>query len=100
MGCLRCRSCAYILRINSEGLMSRSAISSNRKATNISLDMSLMEQASAFNTNISRTCERGLAEQIAESRADRWLEEHAEALAPSNSYVESNGLPLSVFRQF
>src|SRR3546814_7820980 len=88
MGCLRCRSCAYILRINSEGLMSRSAISSNRKATNISLDMSLLEQARAFNINISRACERGLAEQIAASRAERWREENAEALASSNRYVE------------
>src|SRR3546814_10127421 len=98
MGCLRCRSCAYILRINSEGLMSRSAISSNRKATNISLDMSLLEQARAFNINISRACERGLAEQIAESRAERWRAENAEALALSNRYDERNGLPLSGFR--
>src|SRR3546814_7915341 len=70
--------------------MSRSAISSNRKATNISLDMSLLEQARAFNINISRACERGLAEQIAESRAERWRAENAEALASSNRYVERN----------
>src|SRR3546814_20835470 len=78
--------------------MSRSAISANRKATNISLDMSLLEQARAFNINISRACERGLAEQIAESRAKRWRAEKAEALASSNRYVERNGLHLSDFR--
>src|SRR3546814_18838256 len=91
MGCLRCRSCAYILRINSEGLMSRSAISSNRKATNISLDMSLLEQARAFNIHISRACERGLAEQIAESRAARWGAEKAEALASAHRCDGRNG---------
>src|SRR3546814_21177494 len=99
MGCLRCRSCAYILRINSEGLMSRSAISSNRKATNISLDMSLLEQARAFNINISRACERGLAEQIAESRAERWRAENAEELAASNRDVQRKTEKLRVGKE-
>ena len=80
--------------------MARIAASSHRKATNLSLDISLLEQARALDINISRACERGLAEQIAEARAVRWRAENAEALASSNEYVERNGLPLSNFRQF
>lgn len=72
----------------------------SRKATNISLDLSLLEQARALDINISRACERGLAEQIAETRAERWRTENAEALASSNGYVERNGLPLYGFRRF
>lgn len=71
-----------------------------RKATNISLDQTLLEEARALDINISRACERGLVEQIAESRAQRWRAENADALASSNHFAEQNGLPLSDFRQF
>ena len=80
--------------------MTRAANPSQPKATNISLDLGLLEQARALDINISRACERGLAAQIAETRAERWRAENAEALASSNEYVERNGLPLSGFRQF
>jgi len=80
--------------------MTRAASPSQRKATNISLDLGLLEQARALDINISRACERGLAAQIAETRAERWRAENAEALASSNEYIERNGLPLSGFRQF
>jgi antitoxin CcdA len=71
-----------------------------RKATNISLDTGLIDEARALNINISRACERGLAEQIREVRVQRWQQENAEALASSNAYVERKGLPLARFRQF
>jgi antitoxin CcdA len=77
--------------------MSRAAA---RKATNISLDTGLLEQARALDINISRACERGLAEQIAEARTVRWQAENEEALASSNAYVEQDGLPLAGFRRF
>ena len=80
--------------------MTRVATPSHRKATNVSLDLSLLEQARALDINISRACERGLAAQIAETRAERWRAENAPALASSNDYVERHGLPLSGFRQF
>ena len=80
--------------------MPKAAPSSTRKATNVSLNPTLLEEARLLDINISRACERGLAQQIAESRADRWLAENAEALASSNRYVERNGLPLADFRRF
>lgn len=80
--------------------MPKGATSSVRKATNVSLDAALIEQARDLDINISRACERGLAEQIAEARDERWRRENAEAVASFNTYVERNGLPLARFRQF
>lgn len=71
-----------------------------RKATNISLDSDLLEAAKALGVNISRACERGLAEQVSETRAERWLEENKQALESSNLFVERRGLPLARHRQF
>ena len=71
-----------------------------RKATNISLDSDLLEAAKALGVNISRACERGLAEQVSETRAERWLQENKQALESSNDFVEQNGLPLASHRQF
>jgi Post-segregation antitoxin (ccd killing mechanism protein) encoded by the F plasmid len=80
--------------------MPRATTSSVRKPTNVSLDPELLAQARSLDINVSRACERGLVEQIAETRAQRWRQENAEALASSNAYVDHNGLPLARFRQF
>lgn len=71
-----------------------------RKPTNVSLDTNLVSEAKRLGVNISRACEQGLAALIAEERARRWRSENAEAIASSNAFVESNGLPLEGLRQF
>ncbi|WP_066702738.1 type II toxin-antitoxin system CcdA family antitoxin [Sphingobium amiense] len=71
-----------------------------RRATNISLDTALLAEAKALGVNISRACEKGLADQIRISRAQRWREENRDALASSNAHVEREGLPLSRHRAF
>lgn len=71
-----------------------------RKATNVSLSTALLREARQLGINISRACERGLAEQIAELRATRWLEENSEAIRSSNAHAESKGLPLAAQRRF
>jgi antitoxin CcdA len=71
-----------------------------KKATNLSLNSELVEQARALGINLSRACERGLEIQIAEVPAKQWQEENREALAFANEYVEQHGLPLARFRQF
>ena len=71
-----------------------------RKPTNVSLDSELLEAAKELGVNVSRACERGLAEQVAEVRSRRWLEENKDALESSNQYVERKGLPLAQYRQF
>lgn len=71
-----------------------------RRATNVSLDPRLIEEARALEVNVSRACERGLIEQIGEARAARWLIENSEAVAASNAYADQQGLPLASARLF
>jgi antitoxin CcdA len=74
--------------------------SAPKRATNVSLNSDLLEQAKALGVNVSRACERGLAAQIAELREKRWLDESRAALASSNAYVEAHGLPLAKHRPY
>jgi antitoxin CcdA len=71
-----------------------------KRATNVSLSGRLLSEARALGINVSRACDRGLALQIAEERARRWLDENKAALESSNAYVERRGLPLARYRQF
>lgn len=80
--------------------MRNSAVSALKKPTNVSLDTMLLDEAKELGVNVSRACERGLAEEIAEQKRKRWLEESRDAIAWSNEYVEKNGLPLARYRQF
>ena len=73
---------------------------SPRRATNVSLDEALVNEARAPGINLSRACEGGLADAIARERARRWRVENADALASSNAHVEAHGLPLARHRQF
>lgn len=71
-----------------------------RKATNLSLDSALVEDARALGINLSRACEEGLRKEISVERTRQWQEENAEAIQHWNAYVEEHGLPLDKYRQF
>lgn len=71
-----------------------------RKATNVTISVSVLEAARALNVNISQAAELGLSKAIAERRAALWLEENREALNSSNQYVDQYGLPLAHYRGF
>jgi antitoxin CcdA len=73
---------------------------SARRPTNISLPEALTAEARSLGINISQACERGLAREVAGARARLWLKENERALASSNEYVDSHGLPLARLRQF
>lgn len=75
-------------------------VSAPKRATNVSLNSDLLEQAKSLGINVSRACERGLAEQITKMRDKLWLEENREAIESSNAYVEANGLPLAKHRPY
>jgi post-segregation antitoxin (ccd killing protein) len=47
-----------------------------------------------------RDCEGGLAQEIAATRKERWLEENGTALDAANAYVKARGLPLACHRKF
>lgn len=73
---------------------------SARRAANLSIDASLMEEARQLKINLSRAAETGIAKAVREEKARRWQEENAEAIRSSNEYVEKYGLPLAKYRQF
>lgn len=80
--------------------MTITAAAAPRRATNVSLDAALVAAARDLGINLSQACERGLAEQVARTRAERWRAENAAAVAASNAHVEAHGLPLAEHRQF
>jgi len=71
-----------------------------RKATNVSLPRHLVAEAKELGISLSRACERGLSEEIADARTRRWQEENRAGIAAWNAHVEAEGLPLARFRSF
>ncbi len=71
-----------------------------RRPTNVTLSESLLRDAKDLEINVSQACERGLAAEVAEVKARRWLKENRAAMDAWNDYVERQGLPLAEFRQF
>ena len=71
-----------------------------RKATNVSIDPTLVADAKAEGINLSRVLEVGLAAELKRVREERWLEENREAIAEWTAWTENNGLILGKYRQF
>ena len=71
-----------------------------KRATNVTLPVALVAEAKALGINLSQACERGLSEQVGETRAEHWRRENAGAIATWNAWTEENGLPLARYRQF
>jgi antitoxin CcdA len=91
--------------INAQGIIMpstdpRTATRPLRRPTNVSLDRALVEEARSFGINLSQACEYGITQQLAKTRAERWVEENRDALASSNAFVNAHGLPLAGQRRF
>jgi antitoxin CcdA len=72
----------------------------NRRATSLTMDRQLLDDARALGVNVSRAAEAGLTKALKEAREAAWKRENADAIAYWNTYVEENGLPLADLRQF
>ncbi len=70
-----------------------------RRATNLSIDSALLQEARALQVNLSRAAENGIAEATAKAKAEVWKRENRAAVESSNDYVRENGLPLAKVRQ-
>lgn len=71
-----------------------------RKATNLSLDRQLLEEARALDVNLSRAAEEGLRAAVKAEKERQWKVENHDAIEGINKWVEENGLPLAQFRRF
>ncbi|MGB3722899.1 MAG: type II toxin-antitoxin system CcdA family antitoxin [Pacificimonas sp.] len=72
----------------------------SRKATNVSLDSRLLEDAKALSLNISRACEAGLASQVKQARAEKWQQHNRAAIDAFNACVDEKGILLEEHRMF
>ena len=75
-------------------------VASAKKATNLSIDRSLLEEARGLGINLSGAVEAGLKQAVAMARSAQWQRENVAALEGANDWVEQNGLPLEKYRQF
>ena len=71
-----------------------------KKPTNLSLDQSLLAEARSFGVNLSQAAEAGLKQAVAQAKSEAWKRDNAEAIASSNEWVDTYGLPLEKYRQF
>lgn len=71
-----------------------------RRATDVSLDETLIDGARELGIDISRACEEGSAARLSAERNRRWQEENREAIDASNARVAEHGLPLEKYRLF
>ncbi|MCB1384634.1 MAG: type II toxin-antitoxin system CcdA family antitoxin [Nitratireductor sp.] len=71
-----------------------------RRATNLSLDSTLVAEARELGLNLSRIAEEGLEQAVKAEREKRWKEQNREAIEAHNQYVREHGLPLAKYRLF
>ena len=71
-----------------------------KRATNLTIDPALLDEARSLNINLSATFEASLRDAVRARKAAKWLEENRAAIQSSNDWVEQHGLPLEKYRQF
>jgi antitoxin CcdA len=71
-----------------------------KRATNLSVDASLLEEAKALGLNLSRVLEDSLRARVAQEKQERWLRENAKGIAAHNERVETRGAFSDRLRRF
>ncbi len=63
-----------------------------KRATNVSINQGLLEDARALDINLSATLERALEAEVRARRREKWLEENREAIEAYNRRIERDGM--------
>lgn len=71
-----------------------------KKATNLSVDDSLLEQAKHLKLNLSQVFEASLTEAIRQRQREEWLRKNRAALDAYNEHVEKHGVFSDGLRSF
>jgi antitoxin CcdA len=74
--------------------------SKRKRATNLTVDEGLLEQAKKLGLNISQVLEVGLERAIRERQAEEWLQRNRAALEAYNEEVEKRGVFSEGLRSF
>ncbi len=71
-----------------------------KRATNLSVDEVLLDEARSYGINLSNTLTKALEECVRDERARRWREDNAVALESYAEYIENNGTFSDKLRSF
>jgi len=71
-----------------------------KRATNVSINQGLLEEARAFDINLSATLEKALEAEVRSRRRGQWLEANREAIDAYNSRIERDGMLVDHVRAF
>ncbi len=71
-----------------------------KKPVNLSLNSDLLKMGKDLGLNLSSVAESAIARAVAESMAERWLEENAEAIRTYNHRVDAHGVFSDDLRTF
>ncbi|MFC3714919.1 type II toxin-antitoxin system CcdA family antitoxin [Luteimonas soli] len=70
-----------------------------KRATNVSVNQGLLEDAKALDINLSATLEKALEAEVRARKREQWLEENREAIAAYNARIERDGVFSPMFRK-
>jgi antitoxin CcdA len=76
------------------------AMSTAKKAANLSVRADLLEEARAYKINLSQTLEAALQVELKKEKERRWLEENRAAIDAYNRLIEREGLFSDSYRTF
>lgn len=71
-----------------------------KKATNLSVNSDLLNQAKSLKINLSATLEQALIVQVKKAQREQWLKENKDAINELNKLSDENGLFSDSFRSF
>lgn len=71
-----------------------------KQAVNLRINGDLLNQAKAFNINLSETLKQALVDVVKQNQRTQWLEENRNAIIAYNEHVESNGAFSDNLRHF
>lgn len=71
-----------------------------KKATNLSINSSLLAEAKGLKVNLSATLEKALETELKEAKRANWLKDNKEAIENCNKLAEQHGLFADKFRKF
>nr|WP_232116589.1 type II toxin-antitoxin system CcdA family antitoxin [Luteimonas sp. XNQY3] len=63
-----------------------------KRATNVSVNQGLLEEARALEINLSATLEKALEAEVRARKRQRWLEENRGAIEAYNRRIERDGM--------
>lgn len=71
-----------------------------KRAANVSIDADILAEAKALKINLSQTLEDELRRRVREEKAQRFHEEHREAINSYNRFIEEHGIWSEKFRSW